>query len=46
MSISLRCSFISYHEHMEINNNLPDVDLQEPVDSSQLSYKDKKKDEE
>jgi len=46
MSISLRCSFIPYYEHIKINNNLPDVNLQEPVNSSQLSYKNKEKDEE
>ena len=28
---------------MKINNNLPDVNLWEPVNSSQLSYKDKEK---
>ena len=31
---------------MEINNNLLDVNFWEPVDSSQLSYKNKEKNEE
>jgi len=27
-----------YHERMEMNNNLPDEDIWNPIDSSQLSY--------
>ena len=38
-SISLNTSSTSYYECMEINNNLPNVDFWEPIDSSQLSYK-------
>ena len=32
-------SSISYHERMEIKNNLPNEDIVDPIDSSQLSYK-------
>ena len=39
-SISSSTSSIPYHECMEINNNIPDVDIREPINSSQLSYKD------
>jgi len=38
-------SSILYHEKMEINNDLPDDDFKKPVDSSQLSYKDKSQQE-
>ena len=37
-SISLSTSSIPYHQHMEINNDLPDTETREPIDSSQLSY--------
>ena len=29
---------LSYHKRMLINNNLPDKEIMEPIDSSQLSY--------
>jgi len=38
LSISLSTSSRPYHEHIEMNNNLPDVNIWEPIDSSQLSY--------
>ena len=37
-SVLLNASTTPYHERMEINNNLPDEDVQGPIDSSQLSY--------
>ena len=33
-------SSILYYQHMEINNNVPDVESQKPIDSSQLLYKE------
>ena len=39
-SVTSNVSSIPYYERMEINNNLPDEDLRDPIDSSQLSYKD------
>ena len=38
--ISSNTSSKPYHEHIELNNNLPDIDIWEPINSSQLSYKD------
>jgi len=38
--ISSGTSSKPYYEHMELNNNLPDIDIWEPINSSQLSYKD------
>ena len=43
--ISLGTSLKLYHEHMKLNNNLPDIDIWEPINSSQLSYKDNTVDE-
>ena len=47
---SSRSAFISssvssqpYHKRIVLNNDLPDEEVVEPVDSSQLSYKDKSK---
>jgi len=37
-SILSNASSSPYHEKMERNNNLPDEDVRDPVDSSQLSY--------
>ena len=37
-SISSSTSSRPYHEHMEMKNDLLDVNIQEPIDSSQLSY--------
>ena len=34
--ISSSTSSISYHQHIEINNNLPDIESQELIDSSQM----------
>jgi len=34
---------ILYYERMETNNNLLDKEIRNPIDSSQLSYKDKTK---
>ena len=28
-----------YHEHIELNNDLPDIEIWEPIHSSQLFYK-------
>jgi len=30
--------FAPYYEHMELNNNLPDIESSEPINSSQMSY--------
>jgi len=38
--ISSGTSSKPYYKHMELNNNLPDIDIWEPINSSQLSYKD------
>jgi len=35
-----KASSIPYFERMEIKNNLPDKDIVEPIDSSQLLYND------
>ena len=35
-----KASSISYFERMEIKNNLPNEDIVEPINSSQLSYND------
>ena len=37
--VTSNASSISYHERMEINNNLSDEEFRDPIDSSQLSYK-------
>ena len=39
-SISSSISSQSYHEKIVINNNLSNKNLREPINSSQLSYKD------
>ena len=39
-SISSSISSQSYHERIVINNNLSNKNLREPINSSQLSYKD------
>ena len=39
-SIYLSTSSVLYHWHMKINNTLPDIKSREPIDSSQLSYKE------
>ena len=31
-------SSISYHQHMEINNDIPDIYCQKPIDYSQMLY--------
>ena len=36
--VSLTASSILYYKRIEINNNLPDEETIEPIDSSQLSY--------
>jgi len=36
--ISLSTSSVLYHQHMEINNNLPEEISTEPINSFQLSY--------
>lgn len=38
--VSSHASSIPYYERMIINNNLSDEEFKEPIDSSQLSYKD------
>ena len=44
--ISSSTSSMPYHEYMDMNNNILDDNIQEPIDSSQLSYKNNiKKDE-
>ena len=37
-SISSSTLLVLYHQHMEMNNDHPEVESQEPIDSSQLSY--------
>jgi len=37
--VSSSTSSIPYHQHIEMNNDLPDVETQDLIDSSQLSYK-------
>jgi len=37
-STHLTASSTLYHQRMEIQNNFLDEDIQEPIDSSQLSY--------
>ena len=37
-SISSNTLSIPYHQHIELNNDLPGIEPQEPIDSSQLSY--------
>ena len=32
-------SSIPYHQYMKMNNNLTDIEIQDLIDSSQLSYK-------
>jgi len=32
-------SSVSYHKHMEVDNDKPEENIREPIDSSQLSYK-------
>jgi len=39
-SIVLKASSMPYYKRMEINNDLPDEKFVNPIDSSQLSYKD------
>ena len=39
-SIVSKTSTILYYERMVINNNTPDKESREPIDSSQLSYED------
>ena len=39
-SVFSSTSFVLYYKHMEVNNNKPKEDIREPIDSSQLSYKD------
>ena len=39
-SVTSNASSIPYHEKMEINNNLPDKEIIDSIDSSQLSYQD------
>ena len=34
-------SSVTYHQRMETNNGLPDEEVREPIDSSQLLYKEK-----
>ena len=38
---SRNASSIPYYERIVINNNIPDEEFRKPIDSSQLSYKDK-----
>jgi len=39
-SVTPNISLILYHERIEINNDFPDEEVENPVYSSQLSYKD------
>ena len=39
-SVVSKTSTILYYEKMVINNNTPDKESREPIDSSQLSYED------
>ena len=36
--VSSSTSSIPYHQCMEMNNDLLDIEIQDPIDSSQLSY--------
>jgi len=38
-SVTSNVSSIPYYERMEINNNLPDKEFRDLINSSQLSYK-------
>jgi len=37
-SVFSSTSLVSYHKCMELNNNFPEDDIQDPINSSQLSY--------
>jgi len=39
-SVFSSTSSISYYKYIEMDNNKPEEDIREPIDSSQLSYKD------
>ena len=39
-SVFSSTSSAPYHEYMELNNNLQDIEFPEPINSSQLSYAD------
>jgi len=39
-SVFSSTSSTPYHEYMELNNNLLDIEFPEPINSSQLSYAD------
>jgi len=39
-SVFSSTSSIFYYEYIEVDNNKPEEDIREPIDSSQLSYKD------
>ena len=39
-SVFSSTSFVLYYKHIEVDNNKPKEDIREPIDSSQLSYKD------
>jgi len=41
ISVVSKASSIPYHERIVINNNTSDEEFREPIDSSQLLYKDK-----
>jgi len=41
VSVVLKTFSISYHKRIVINNNVPDEEFRKPIDSFQLSYKDK-----
>ena len=43
ISVTSNAFSILYHEKMETNNDLPDKEIRNPIDSSQLLYKDKDK---
>jgi len=44
-SVTFNTSSIPYHKRMKINNNLPNKELRDPIDSFQLSYKGNNKEE-
>ena len=46
LSICSKASFIAYHQCITFNNDLPDCEIQEPIDSSHLLYTDYTKEDE
>jgi len=45
LSVSSSTSSRPYYKHIKLNNDLPNINLWEPIDSSQLSYKNNTRNE-